>query len=386
MATDSNELRPTTLGLECLPRQTYRVVLWDESCDRRQMTSKIIRDAGAQPVVIETFSDLRDAGFSEQCCVAIVAADSQSEDVGVRLIRDLTAEGFEVIACMNASTRPLKSKCRLLLAGAVQLLDNSSPEFPTELREAILRHILAEAQRSSEERRIRGIMCRQGLVGESPKLLMVFRSVIRFSGLSDLPVLISGETGTGKERLARALHSLDSKRVGGPFVAVNCGAISATLAESEFFGHRRGAFTGSERDRKGVIRSAEGGVLFLDEIAELDAALQTRLLRVLQENRVRGVGEDREVEVNIRVVAATNRNLEQMAQQNKFRPDLFHRLNVLPIHVPPLRERPEDIGPLVKHSYRNTARSLRTNLRSAQILSKRCGFLNFPGTCGSLKT
>ena len=119
--------------------------------------------------------------------------------------------------------------------------------------------------------------------------------------------------------------------------------------ESEFFGHRRGAFTGAERERKGLIRSAEGGVLFLDEIAELEVALQTKLLRVLQENRVLGVGEDHEMEVSARVVAATNRDLDQMIRQNKFRADLFHRLNVLSIQVPPLRERPDDLAPLVEH-------------------------------------
>jgi len=190
------------------------------------------------------------------------------------------------------------------------------------------------------------------MIGESATMLGVFRTVIRFSALTDLPVLITGETGTGKEGLARAVHRLDPKRGRGPFVAVNCGAISAGLAESEFFGHRRGAFTGAERERKGLIRSAEGGVLFLDEIADLEVALQTRLLRVLQENRVLGVGEDHEAEVSVRVVAASNCDLGQMIEQNRFRADLFHRLNVLSIHVPPLRDRPEDLGPLVEHFLR----------------------------------
>jgi transcriptional regulator with PAS, ATPase and Fis domain len=187
------------------------------------------------------------------------------------------------------------------------------------------------------------------MVGNSPAIMQVFRSVVRFSTLSDLPVLICGETGTGKEGLARALHCLDPKRSRGPFVAVNCGAISTPLAESEFFGHRRGAFTGADRDRKGLIRSAEGGVLFLDEIGELDAALQAKLLRVLQDGRVLGVGEDGDTKVDVRVVAATNRDLEEMGQQSKFRVDLFHRLNVLSIKVPPLRDRPEDLEPLTEH-------------------------------------
>jgi transcriptional regulator with PAS, ATPase and Fis domain len=158
-----------------------------------------------------------------------------------------------------------------------------------------------------------------------------------------------GETGTGKQVLAHAIHRLDPKRCDGPFVAVNCGAISPSLAESELFGHRRGAFTGADRERPGLIRSAQGGILFLDEIGELDDELQTKLLRVLQESRVLGVGEDREVAVDVRVIAATNRELHKLAENKKFRADLFHRLNVLSIHVPPLRQRPADVKPLIEY-------------------------------------
>jgi DNA-binding NtrC family response regulator len=349
------------------------------------MIDEIIRDADANPIVLEVLSDLRGVKLRGQCCVAVVAASSESEDVCSRVIRDLKAKGFEVIACADTRAWQLKSKCRLLLAGAVRLLDNTSPAFPGELREAVTQSIRALAQRNNEESRIRGIMYGLGMVGDSPELMTVFRSIIRFSKLSDLPVLITGETGTGKEGLARALHSLDSKRGAGPFVAVNCGAINAALAESEFFGHRRGAFTGSGRERKGVIRAAEGGVLFLDEIGEMDIALQTRLLRVLQENRVRGLGEDREVEVSVRVIAASNRNLEQMVHQNQFRSDLFHRLNVLSIQIAPLRERPDDIAPLVKHflqKYRSLTAGL--PLAGADFLEA-LRHLGFPGNVRELE-
>jgi transcriptional regulator with GAF, ATPase, and Fis domain len=207
----------------------------------------------------------------------------------------------------------------------------------------------AEARRCEEDRRITTTMNRLGIVGQSQAMLVVFRWVLRVATLSDLPTLILGETGTGKELLARAIFHLDPKRRAGPFVTVNCGAISPGLAETELFGHRRGAFTGAERDRKGLIRSAEGGILFLDEIGELDDALQAKLLRVLQEHRVLGVGEDREVSVSVRILTATNRDLEGMVRHGEFRADLFHRLSVLSVRVPPLRERPEDIGPLIAH-------------------------------------
>jgi DNA-binding NtrC family response regulator len=326
------------------------VILWGQRQSDWQKISKITKSAGAHPVFVEELSDLRLVQCCAECCVAVAVTGSIPRGVGMQAIRDLKAKGFKVIACEEgAGSWPIKTKCLPLLAGAVQLLDSSSAEFPRDLRQVIERTMRAEAQKRNEEREVTVTMHGLGMVGESATMMGVFRSVIRFSALSNLPVLITGETGTGKEGLARAVHRLDRNRSRGPFVAVNCGAISASLAESEFFGHRRGAFTGAERERKGLIRSAEGGVLFLDEIADLDVSLQTRLLRVLQENRVLGVGEDREAEVSVRVVAASNRDLEQMIKQNKFRADLFHRLNVLSIQVLPLRDRPDDLAPLVEH-------------------------------------
>ena len=180
----------------------------------------------------------------------------------------------------------------------------------------------------------------------------MFASVLRISALSDLPTLLTGESGTGKDLLARAIHARDPKRCAGPFVALNCGAIAATLAEAELFGHRRGAFTGADRDRRGLFRAADGGVLFLDEIAELDATVQVKLLRVLQDNRVLSVGDDREASVSVRVIAATNSDLREMVERRLFRADLFHRLNVVSIHIPSVRERRADIRPLVEHFVR----------------------------------
>jgi two-component system, NtrC family, response regulator PilR len=336
--------------LSRVPESDCLVVLWDESRDREHEISRIINKAGIQTVAVTDFSELQPIEFSAKCFVAVASTGSMAGGAGMQVIRDLKAQGFKVIAHGHgAGSWPIKTKCLPLLAGAVQLVDSSATEFLSELRGIIEQIVRIETEKRSDEHNIRATMRGLGLIGESAAMMAVFRAIFRFSALSDLPVLISGETGTGKEALARAVHRLDPKRSQGPFIPVNCGAISATLAESEFFGHRRGAFTGAERDRKGLFRSAEGGVLFLDEISELDAALQNRLLRVLQENRVLGVGEDREVAINTRVVAATNRDLDHLMRQNKFRTDLFHRLNVLPIQVPPLRERPEDLAPLVEH-------------------------------------
>jgi two-component system response regulator PilR (NtrC family) len=327
-----------------------RIILWDEHRHRQQEISKIILTTGTQPVVIGDSSDRYLVEFSTKCFVAVASTGAAAAGIGMQVIRDLKTKGFKVIAYEDSAEGwPIGTKCLPLLAGAVQLFDSSRTDFSRQLRETIHRIVCVETQKRSDAANIKATMRGLGLIGESAAMMTVFRAVIRYGALSDLPVLIAGETGTGKEALARAVHSLDPKRNQGPFVPVNCGAISRALVESEFFGHRRGAFTGADRDRKGLFRSAEGGVLFLDEIAELDVALQSRLLRVLQENRVLSVGEDREVEVSARVVAATNQDLEQLMRQNRFRPDLFHRLNVLSISMPPLRERPEDIAPLVEH-------------------------------------
>ncbi len=170
----------------------------------------------------------------------------------------------------------------------------------------------------------------------------------RRAAASEATVLLSGESGTGKERLARHLHGLSPRRT-GPFVAVDCGALPEGLLESELFGHARGAFTGATGPRKGLFEAAAGGTIFLDEIGETSPATQVRLLRALQERRVRPVGTIREVAVDARVIAATNRDLARMVREGTFREDLFYRLRVVPIELPPLRERPEDIPRLARH-------------------------------------
>ena len=180
-----------------------------------------------------------------------------------------------------------------------------------------------------------------GLVGRSPGMLAVYKQ-IAYAADSPLPVLIRGESGTGKELVARAVHG-HGRRTGRPFVAVNCGAITETLLESELFGHTRGAFTGAVADAKGLFEQAHGGTVFLDEIGETPSALQVKLLRVLEDGEVRPVGGSRAVRVEARVIAATNADLERAVAEGAFREDLFYRLNVVVIRLPPLRDRRDDI-------------------------------------------
>jgi DNA-binding NtrC family response regulator len=328
------------------------ILLCDPQSSRRQVVGRLIAECGVRLRCSKEVSAIPHIEHSGVCTFAVVAlgACPSPDDIGLEAIRGLKRRGVRVLCYEDgAQAWPLSIRCRLLLAGSLWLLDSTKVEFAGELRGLLEQLLQAEADRQEETENVKRVMKQLGSVGESQAIMAVFQTVCRVSSLSDLPILITGETGTGKELLAHAIHQLDLKRRQGPFVALNCSAISPGLAESELFGHRRGAFTGADRDRKGLIRSAEGGVLFLDEIGELDESLQAKFLRVLQENRVLGVGEDREVAVSVRMIAATNRNLDAMVQQGGFRADLFHRLHVLALHIPPLRERPTDLKPLIEH-------------------------------------
>jgi DNA-binding NtrC family response regulator len=194
---------------------------------------------------------------------------------------------------------------------------------------------------------LRGRKLRYNLVGNSPKMLAIFEMVEKVAH-TESPILILGESGTGKELIARALHA-NSRRAAKPFVAINCSAIPESLLESELFGYAKGAFTGANTDKKGLFEAADGGTLLLDEIGALPLLMQPKLLRVLQEREVKAVGATRPVPVDVRILAATNENLETKAKTGAFREDLFYRLSVIPIELPPLRERTGDVAALVNH-------------------------------------
>ena len=210
-----------------------------------------------------------------------------------------------------------------------------------------LRLLVNNALKFSVANSIKDRRTRHSLLGDS-LIMREIRAKIDKLARSQAPVYISGESGSGKELVARLIHQ-HSSRSDHAFVAINCGAIPHELMESEFFGHKKGSFTGAVSDKKGLFQAAEGGTLFLDEVADLPLSLQVKLLRAIQEKRIRPVGDQHEIPVDIRLLSATHRNLNDMVQNGSFRQDLYYRINVIDLHVPPLRERPGDIPILVDH-------------------------------------
>ncbi|MBD3178663.1 MAG: AAA domain-containing protein, partial [Candidatus Latescibacteria bacterium] len=200
----------------------------------------------------------------------------------------------------------------------------------------------------------------EGIIGLSPPMRELFMTIEKIAP-TDVTVLITGESGTGKELAARAIHSR-STRSGGPFVTINCGAIPENLLESELFGHRKGSFTGAYSDKKGKFEVADGGTLFLDEIGELPQTLQVKLLRFLQDRIIERVGGNRQIQLDVRIIAATNRDLDEMMEQGNFRNDLFYRINTINIILPPLKERGDDILLLAKYFLHKYNRKLKRNI------------------------
>jgi PAS domain S-box-containing protein len=249
------------------------------------------------------------------------------------------------------TSTPIFSQAKLV--GAVVVFRDITLRRQTEerLRKA-LREVQAlkerlQAENRSLRRSVQSTRTLDDIVGSSPALRLALDMVARVAG-TDSTVLVHGETGTGKELVARAIHRMSARRE-GPLVKVNCGAIAANLLESELFGHERGAFTGAEKRRAGRFEQAHGGTIFLDEIGELPLDAQVKLLRILQEREVEPLGGDKPVRLDVRIVAATNRDLQELVDEGRFRMDLFYRLNVVPLRVPPLRERRADISALVEH-------------------------------------
>ncbi len=285
---------------------------------------------------------LSDARGSHFDCIAI---DSEFCDAGLnKTVRDLVSERADLKVVVLARTPSISGAVEAFGAGAGNYVSWAAPPdaIPAAF-DRLFRHAADEpaaANRHDGEREV-------GLIGMSPPMVDVYKVVARVADLSST-VLITDETGSGKEQIARAIHG-NSRRASEPFIAIDCASVPEGLFESEFFGHEKGSFTGAHAARKGVLEAAGHGTCFLDEIGELPLHLQAKLLRALQEKTVRRVGSSQAIPIAARIICATNRDLADFVHRGTFREDLYYRLNVVPIHLPPLRNRPDDIRALIDH-------------------------------------
>ena len=289
---------------------------------------------------------------------------------GLDLLATLKAKGIESTVIVMSAYGNLDLALEAMKAGAYDYIQKpfKAEEVILTLRKAEERESLRRENRALRQE-IRKENLFEDILAKSPQMQAIFRTIAKVADYKTT-ALITGESGVGKELVARAIHRRGSRR-GGPFVAVNCGAIPEPLLESELFGYKRGAFTDAVNDRAGLFEQANHGTLLLDEIGELPLSLQVKLLRVLQEESIRRLGDSKDMKVDVRILAATHRDLSAETQAGRFREDLYYRINVLPIVVPPLRERREDIPILLDHFLaRNNAR-FGTNIRGIEPEARR---------------
>ncbi|HEX8692169.1 MAG TPA: sigma-54 dependent transcriptional regulator [Longimicrobium sp.] len=333
-----------------------------------------VRAAGGAAEAIELFREFRpDVTFMD---VKMARMDGLEALTKIREV-DQTA-----VVVMISGHGTIDTAVEATRRGAFDFLEKP---LDTERLLIVLRNALQQQGLLAENARLRGeVESRHQIVGRSFALRQVLDRVEKVAP-TDARVLITGENGTGKELVARAVHRL-SPRAEGPFVEVNCAAIPSELIESELFGHMKGSFTGAVDDRAGKFELADGGTLFLDEIGDMSLAAQAKVLRALQEGIITRVGGAKPIRVDVRVLAATNKDLEEEIKQGRFREDLFYRLNVIPLHVPPLRERREDIPMLVQHFSSTVAKEAALKPRQfTQEAVDRLQRMDWPGNVRELR-
>ncbi|HEY2083459.1 MAG TPA: sigma-54 dependent transcriptional regulator, partial [Verrucomicrobiae bacterium] len=263
---------------------------------------------------------------------------------GISFLEDLKAAGITTPVVMISGQANVETAVRATRLGAVDFLEKP---LSTDKLLVTIENVLRLRHLEDENRELRSRLGKHELIWSGPAMEALMAQLTRVAA-SESRVAIQGETGTGKELIARTIHQKSARRA-GPFVTLNCAAVPAELIESELFGHEKGSFTGAAARHIGKFEQASGGTLFLDEIGDMPLAMQSKLLRVLEEGEIERVGGDKPISVDTRVVVATHRNLEEMVSQGSFRVDLFHRVNVFPIALPPLRERAEEIPALAVH-------------------------------------
>jgi two-component system, NtrC family, response regulator PilR len=339
-----------------------RVLVVDDERSMRELLAIVLRRDGHEVLLAEDGRHALD--LLRRGRVDVLITDIRMPEMsGVDVLRE--AKGFdpEIISIVMTAFASTDTAVEALRLGAADYV-NKSPGAVNELRLRVRKEL--ERRRLLQE----NVLLRRAMhtthqfsniIGNSSPMLAVFELIERIAPTSST-VLITGDSGTGKELVARAIH-VNSPRHDRPFVALNCGALTETLLDSELFGHMRGSFTGADSNKKGLIEVAEKGTVFLDEIGEMSPMLQVKVLRLLQERKFRRVGGTEEIDADIRIIAATNRDLERMVADSQFREDLYYRINVIPVRLPPLRERADDVDLLAEHFTNKFAGQMKKDVR-----------------------
>ena len=361
-----------------------RVLVVDDEENLRLVLRTLLRRNGYE---VETAGSGEDAlGMVESFGPDFVITDVRMPKMGgLDLLATLKAKGSDATVIVMSAYGNTDMALEAMKGGAYDHIQK--PVKPDEvvltLRKAEERELLRRENRALREE-IRKENKFEDILAKSPNMQAIFRTISKIAEYKTT-VLVTGESGSGKELVARAIHRRSTRR-GGPFVPVNCGAIPENLLESELFGHKKGAFTDAVGDRRGLFEEADGGTLFLDEIGELPLALQVKLLRVLEDEKIRRLGDTRDVKVVVFNSTATHRDLTAETKAGRFREDLFYRLNVLPIHVPSLRERREDIPLLIEHFITRNNTRLGTNIRGMDTECRRLLYeYSWPGNVRELE-
>src|SRR5215475_6929352 len=329
--------------------QKAHLLLVDDDANTLASLSRAFRMAGHEATVCDSASRATELLKSEKFDLIFSDVVMPGKS-GLEFLEEVRNAGVRTPLILISGQANIEMAVRATKLGALDFLEKP---LSTDKLLITVENALRLSRLETENRELKKRLGKHTLVGGGPAMIKLLSQIDRVAA-SETRVCILGETGTGKELVARAIHER-SPRKDAPFVTLNCAAVPAELIESELFGHEKGAFTGAASRHTGKFEQAEGGTLFLDEIGDMPVAMQAKLLRVLEEGEVERVRGDKPVKVNVRVVVATHRNLEDLVKQNTFRQDLFHRVYVFPLLLPPLRERPEDFSALVAHFARQIA-------------------------------
>ncbi len=336
-----------------------KILIVDDEAFIRENLERIIAEDGYRPISTESPENAIKIVAEEDISLVLLDLNLGSSS-GLDVLRAMREIHPDILVIIITGYGTVESAVEALKIGAY---DYIKKPFKADAIHLIVKLALETQSLRRKVKRLSRDADGINMAGNSPQLMQIFQQIREVAKHETATVLITGESGTGKELVAQAIHNL-SPRSQQPFIEINCGSLPFNLLESELFGHERGAFTDAKNRKLGLFEEAEGGSIFLDEIGEMDISLQVKLLRVLEDRKLRRLGGGRNIEINVRIIAATNADLKGALERKEFREDLYYRLNVFPIHIPPLRERREDIPLLLEYFLQRFSREFNKSMRS----------------------